>query len=47
MNAQDKEQQEIGKGPDPMNSEDLPKYIWPFMHLFNKKNLEKLLEKWE
>ena len=27
MNTQDKEQQKINKEPDPMNLEDLPKYI--------------------
>ena len=40
----DKEQQEIGKKPDPMNPENLPEYIWPFTHLFNKKKFKKLLE---
>ena len=34
----------IGKEPDKMNLENLPEYIWPFMHLFNKKKFEKLLE---
>ena len=37
---------EIGKELDKMNPEDLPEYIWPFTHLFNKK-FEKLLERWE
>ena len=41
------EQQEIGKKPDPTNSEDFPDYIWPFTHLFNKNKFKKLLEKWE
>jgi len=40
----DKDQQEIGKELDPMNSEDLPDYIQPFIHLFNKKKFEKLPE---
>jgi len=40
-----KNQQEIGKEPDPMNSKDLPNYIQLFIHLFNKKKLEKLLER--
>ena len=40
-----KKQQEIGKEPDPMNSKDLPDYIWPFIHLFNKKKFKKLLER--
>jgi len=30
-----------------MNPEDLPKYIWPFTHLFNKKKFEKLSERCE
>jgi len=30
-----------------MNLEDLPEFIWPFTHLFNKKKFEKLLEKRE
>ena len=47
MDTQNKEQQEIRKEPDPMNLEDLSKYIWPFTHLFNKKKFEKLLEKQE
>ena len=34
----------IGKELDKMNPEDLPKYIQPFTHLFNKKKFEKLLE---
>ena len=43
----DKEQQEIGKKPDPINLEDLPDYICPFTHLFNKKKFEKLLDRRE
>ena len=38
---------EIGKEPDKMNLEDLPKYIQPFTHLFNKKKFNKLLERCE
>ena len=38
---------EIGKEPDKTNTEDLPKYIWPFTHLFNKKKFEKLPERQE
>jgi len=40
---------EIGKEPDKTNSEDLPEYIRPFTHLFNKKKFEKLPErhKWD
>ena len=48
--AKDKTEQdngEIGKEPDTMNPEDLPKYIWPFTHLFNKKKFEKLPERRE
>ena len=30
-----------------MNQENLLNYIWPFMHLFNKKKFEKLLERCE
>jgi len=33
---------EIRKKPDKTNPEDLPDYIQPFMHLFNKKKFEKL-----
>ena len=38
---------EIRKESDKMNPEDLPEYIWPFTHLFNKKKFEKLLERHE
>ena len=40
---------EIRKEPDNTNLEDLPEYIQPFTHLFNKKKFEKLLErhKWD
>ena len=30
------------KEPDPTNPEDLPDYIRPFTHLFNKKNFDQL-----
>jgi len=43
----DKEQQEIGKKPDPTNLEDLLDYIRPFTHLFNKKKFEKLPDRRE
>ena len=45
----DKEQDndKIGKEPDRTNQEDLPDYIRPFTHLFNKKKFEKLLERHE
>jgi len=38
---------EIGKESDNMNLEDLPDYIQPFIHIFNNKKFEKLLEKCE
>jgi len=38
---------EIGKELDTMNPEDLPEYIRPFTHLFNKKKFEKLPERRE
>jgi len=38
---------EIGKEPDKTNPEDLPEYIRPFTHLFNKKKFEKLPERCE
>ena len=40
---------EIGKKLDKTNPEDLPDYIRPFTHLFNKKKFEKLPErhKWD
>ena len=37
----------IGKELDKTNPEDLPEYIQPFTHLFNKKKFEKLLEQRE
>ena len=37
----------IGKEPDTTNPEDLPEYIRPFTHLFNKKKFEKLSERCE
>jgi len=43
-----KEEEESKRGdkePDPTNPEDLPKYVQPFMHLFNKKKFEKLPDK--
>ena len=38
---------EIRKELDKMNPKDLPDYIRPFMHLFNKKKFKKLLERYE
>ena len=43
----DRKQQKIGKEPDLTNPEDLPDYICPFTHLFNKKKFEKLPDKRE
>ena len=46
--AMDKTEQnnsKIGKEPNKTNPEDLPEYIWPFTHLFNKKKFEKLPER--
>ena len=37
----------IGKEPDKTDPEDLPDYIQPFTHLFNKKKFKKLLERRE
>ena len=45
--AKEQDNGEIGKEPDKTNPEDLPKYIWPFTHLFNKKKFEKLPERRE
>jgi len=50
MDTTDKKEQdngEIGKEPDKTNPEDLPDYIRPFTHLFNKKKFEKLPERRE
>jgi len=50
METKDNQEQdngEIGKEPDKTNLEDLPEYIWPFTHLFDKKKFEKLLERYE
>jgi len=38
---------EIRKEPDKTNPEDLPDYIRPFTHLFNKKKFEKLPKRCE
>ena len=43
----DKDNGEIEKEPDKTNPEDLPDYIRPFTHLFNKKKFKKLLERQE
>jgi len=43
----DKDNGEIGKELNKTNPEDLPDYIRPFTHLFNKKKFEKLPERQE
>jgi len=48
--AMDKTEQnngKISKEPDKTNPEDLPEYIRPFTHLFNKKKFKKLPERHE
>jgi len=47
MDKTEQDNGEIGKEPDKTNPEDLPEYIQPFIHLFNKKKFEKLLERCE
>jgi len=47
MDNKEQDNGEIGKEPDKMNPEDLPEYIQPFTHLFNKKKFEKLPERRE
>jgi len=42
---EEEESKEGDKEPDPTNPEDLPKYVQPFTHLFNKKKFEKLPDK--
>ena len=44
---QEQDNSEIGKEPNKTNPEDLPEYIWPFTHLFNKKKFKKLPERCE
>ena len=47
METTEQDNGEISKEPDKMNPEDLLEYIQLFMHLFNKKKFEKLLERHE
>ena len=47
MNKMEQDNGKISKEPDKTNPEDLPDYIWPFTHLFNKKKFEKLLKRRE
>ena len=47
MDKMEQDNGKIGKEPDKTNLEDLPDYIRPFTHLFNKKKFEKLPERRE
>ena len=47
MDKMEQDNGEIGKEPDKTNPEDLPEYIQPFIHLFNKKKFEKLPKRHE
>jgi len=47
MDKMEQDNGEIRKEPDKTNPEDLPEYIRPFTHLFNKEKFKKLLERCE
>ena len=47
METTTQDNSKIRKEPDKTNPEDLPEYIQPFTHLFNKKKFEKLPEQCE
>jgi len=47
MDNKEQDNREIGKEQDKTNPKDLPEYIRPFTHLFNKKKFKKLLERRE
>ena len=47
MENMEQDNGKIGKELDKTNPEDLPEYIQPITHLFNKKKFEKLPERWE
>ena len=47
LDKTEQDNSEIGKEQDKTNPEDLPEYIRPFTHLFNKKKFEKLPERRE
>jgi len=47
MDTKEQDNREIGKELNKTNPEDLPDYIRPFTHLFNKKKFEKLLKRCE
>ena len=44
MEIKEQDNSEIGKELDKTNPENLPEYIQPFTHLFNKKKFKKLLK---
>jgi len=44
-NKTEQDNGKISKEPDKTNPENLPDYIRPFIHLFNKKKFEKLLKR--
>jgi len=44
MENKEQNNSKIRKEPNAINLEDLPDYIQPFTHLFNKKKFKKLLE---
>ena len=45
MDKTEQDNSKIGKEHNKTNPEDLPDYIRPFTHLFNKKKFKKLLER--
>ena len=47
MDKTEQDNSKIGKEPDKTNPEDLPEYIRPFTHLFNKKKFKKLSKRRE
>jgi len=47
MDTTEQNNSEIGKELDKTNPKDLPDYIQPFTHLFNKKKFEKLPKRHE
>ena len=47
MDTTEQDNSEIGKEPDKTNPEDLPDYIQPFTHLFNKNKFRKLPERYK
>ena len=47
IETKEQDNSKIGKKLDRTNPKDLPEYIQPFMHLFNKKKFKKLPERHE